>query len=1426
MSVIGGLTTVTRAFGELFGSAHDALGNIQKGLASVLPSMPGLPVGKFFDLAIGIDFHPTIFPPWPICPVPHIGMVFDLTACVMSFVSSALPAPGEGDNALLSIGLSLVKGMAPSVKVHGQWVAQAGIEIVHLPGLIFHLLPPVAAKSESEMWMGSSIVLADGGPCSTQFHPALSCNLFGFPSVFRKNKPPKPKIALKAPTSLLSIITSTGKPVLAGGPPTIDLFQLALKGVMAGLKGICKKVKNKRLKNKKSKLCDIQSEPNRKCVSEPVDIATGCTFHTNTDFELNGPIPVLWSRTYYSDVAMDGSLGYSWHHSYNIGIHYLKEEHSFLFRHADGRESVLPELIKGQSHFDRFEKLLWSYDDSGYVLCDSSGLLYRFNEKENRLGYRMVSQISTKDGFHIEFLYSYDGYLDLIIDSKGRRLNVENDSAGRVTSVWVREGGTSRNLVRYRYDEAGDMIETKNALGVAKTFKYEDHRLIQLTNQSGMGFYWEYKGKGDDAKCIHAWGDGGIMEYFLDYAPGMTHTRNGENAETTYYYDSRHLIYKIVDANGGVTRQSYNEFEELELVVNPEGFSTKNKYDEHGNLIQRIDENGESVFLSYDENDNLTGVRTPEGKFFEWEYDKFDRITQRKLPSGEILAYTYEGKLLKHIMDKQNHYFDLYYNDRFELVRLIYPNGLCRRWKYDEWGRVVEAIDVMRNATLYQYDELDRIIQLTEPDGNIHHFCYDDSGNLIHAEDKLREVEFAYGPLGALLSRKQGNRKVSFGYNTELQLINIRNEKHEIYDFDLDGLGQVIAEYGFDGLERRYTRDGVARVVHVSRPSERWTDYVYDGVGNVIKETQYDGKETLYAYDKDSLLLKAYNEACKVEFKRDKAGRIVEDKQNAHIVTRQFDENGNSIHTTSNLGADIESVHDEYGYLRAMKACGNWSAAWIRDEYGLEVRREMNNGLDIHTWRDSLGREIKKHISTGNRITQGSYSYQWGISNRLLSKTNDISGLMSTFEYNEFDDLIKADYRAGDNVETIYRTPDRIGALYKTWTCRDREYDYGGKLLEDSEFFYHYDDEGNLIFKEYRNLQPGIPLPIDKKKKAKELGLEFKGSRTGWRYDWYSNGMLRLVTRPDGKEVFFDYDALGRRLYKIFDGQLTRWVWDGNTPLHECTTKLKDITELSNIIPVDDDNLITWVFEDGTFVPAAKITKDEQYSIVSDYLGTPIQIYNQTGEKTWDCTLDIYGKVSIFEGRSLSDCPFRYQGQYEDEETGLYYNRFRFYSSDIGSYISQDPIGLVGGFCLFGYVGDVNEEIDVFGLSKSMSGKARARAIQRARKLQSTTNPPRMTSASVSRKTGRVYYGDSGVESPKISAEMKSRMDFDTKQGWDIENCAEFNSVNKATLKGEKISDLDVYTVEVETLDPRVRCDNCQVTTEGAHVKSDFDGKH
>jgi RHS repeat-associated protein len=151
----------------------------------------------------------------------------------------------------------------------------------------------------------------------------------------------------------------------------------------------------------------------------------------------------------------------------------------------------------------------------------------------------------------------------------------------------------------------------------------------------------------------------------------------------------------------------------------------------------------------------------------------------------------------------------------------------------------------------------------------------------------------------------------------------------------------------------------------------------------------------------------------------------------------------------------------------------------------------------------------------------------------------------------------------------------------------------------------------------------------------------------------------------------------------------TRWLWDGNVPLHEWTEKEKE--------PLID--MVTWVFEEGSFVPAARVTDYGSQSIVTDYLGTPVQMFDAKGEKTWEAQLDIYGRVRTFVGRSLSDCPFRYQGQYEDAETGLYYNRFRYYDPSIGSYLSQDPIGLAGNNpTLYGYVHDTNSWIDVFGL--------------------------------------------------------------------------------------------------------------------------------
>ena len=67
----------------------------------------------------------------------------------------------------------------------------------------------------------------------------------------------------------------------------------------------------------------------------------------------------------------------------------------------------------------------------------------------------------------------------------------------------------------------------------------------------------------------------------------------------------------------------------------------------------------------------------------------------------------------------------------------------------------------------------------------------------------------------------------------------------------------------------------------------------------------------------------------------------------------------------------------------------------------------------------------------------------------------------------------------------------------------------------------------------------------------------------------------------------------------------------------------------------------------------------------------------------------------------LTDQSIRFQGQWHDVETGLHYNRFRYYDPDIGRFIHQDPIGLAGGYNLYQYAKNPIVWIDIFGLRPS-----------------------------------------------------------------------------------------------------------------------------
>ncbi len=181
------------------------------------------------------------------------------------------------------------------------------------------------------------------------------------------------------------------------------------------------------------------------------------------------------------------------------------------------------------------------------------------------------------------------------------------------------------------------------------------------------------------------------------------------------------------------------------------------------------------------------------------------------------------------------------------------------------------------------------------------------------------------------------------------------------------------------------------------------------------------------------------------------------------------------------------------------------------------------------------------------------------------------------YQYDPRGHLIAGLFASG---EVQHRQSDAVGNLFRTADKSDRRYGRGGRLERANGTEYRYDEHGNLAQKTLAD-----------------------GAR--WRYDWTPAGRLQAVTRPDGRQVCFQYDALGRRIRKEYDGAVTEYVWDGNDMVHE------RVVRGDSIEPV-----VTWLFEPGTFAPAAKFEGKKRYAIVNDHLGTPSMLLTEAGKLT------------------------------------------------------------------------------------------------------------------------------------------------------------------------------------------------------------------
>jgi RHS repeat-associated protein len=172
---------------------------------------------------------------------------------------------------------------------------------------------------------------------------------------------------------------------------------------------------------------------------------------------------------------------------------------------------------------------------------------------------------------------------------------------------------------------------------------------------------------------------------------------------------------------------------------------------------------------------------------------------------------------------------------------------------------------------------------------------------------------------------------------------------------------------------------------------------------------------------------------------------------------------------------------------------------------------------------------------------------------------------------------------------------------------------------------------------------------------------------------------------PSGDEWIYDYDPFGRRVRKKGPQQTTTYVWDGPVIAEELRETLSESKTAS------------WVFEQASFRPVAKVEGTKSYACVTDHLGTPRELIRADGRLTWSVDLTVWGTVAE-QREAETDCNIRFQGQWYDDESGLCYNWNRYYEPETGRYVSPDPIGLVGSTLPYGYVHNPLWWVDPFGL--------------------------------------------------------------------------------------------------------------------------------
>ena len=187
-------------------------------------------------------------------------------------------------------------------------------------------------------------------------------------------------------------------------------------------------------------------------------------------------------------------------------------------------------------------------------------------------------------------------------------------------------------------------------------------------------------------------------------------------------------------------------------------------------------------------------------------------------------------------------------------------------------------------------------------------------------------------------------------------------------------------------------------------------------------------------------------------------------------------------------------------------------------------------------------------------------------------------------------------------------------------------------------------------------------------------------------YDYSARGELLSVALPDGRDIEYIHDPLGRRIAKKVEGAVVeKYLWQG-------------LTRLLGVYDGTDNLLMRFEYADGR-MPVAMTKDGATYYLSYDQVGSLRVVADAAGSVVKKIDFDSFGNI-IDDTNPSFEVPFGFAGGLHDRDTGLVRFGFRDFDTDIGRWTAKDPILFAGGDTdLYGYcVNDPINWIDPLGL--------------------------------------------------------------------------------------------------------------------------------